>query len=246
MMHHRRTALFTLLVFFGLVGTGLLWLRARQRQYVLNRQLISALVKGDDAQALTLLEAGADPNTRYTAPSALPLIELVNQSLHRSPPPVPDSPTALVIACGGYFDAASFHAQQHYPDDALLVQTMLKHGAEVNPKRVRGGQYNQPSYMLNGTPLMWAVSLRRPKTIEVLLAHGATVSATGNDGQTALHFAIEIRLPQRTVQQLLTHGGDPNLADRYGITPLMLAQRAHRPDYISLLKRYGAKESKLP
>jgi hypothetical protein len=53
--HRRRAVLLTLCLLVGVIVAGgvSLWLRARQRQYALNRQLIAALVKGDDKQALT-------------------------------------------------------------------------------------------------------------------------------------------------------------------------------------------------
>jgi ankyrin repeat protein len=48
------------------------------------------------------------------------------------------------------------------------------------------------------------------------------------------------------IRQLLAHGANPNLGDRWGETPLILAQGCNRPDIVALLKRYGTKESKHP
>src|SRR5579863_9697761 len=99
-MRRKRAAqimLFLLICLF--VSTGL-WLRAERRQYALNRQLIAALVKGDNQRALALVNAGADPNMRYKPIPAPSLLQLVRQLLHRSPPPINGSPTTLSIACG--------------------------------------------------------------------------------------------------------------------------------------------------
>lgn len=44
-----------------IVGAGGLWLRSYRQQEALNRQLIAALMKEDDRQALDLVNAGAGP-----------------------------------------------------------------------------------------------------------------------------------------------------------------------------------------
>lgn len=64
--HYKRTALFAFSLLLGLFLVCILWVRKEQRQYSLNRQLISALFHENGKQALRLVEAGADPNTRYT------------------------------------------------------------------------------------------------------------------------------------------------------------------------------------
>src|SRR5689334_4539956 len=85
-MHRRPAALLTLILLAGVVLACGLWLRAERRQYALNRQLIAALVKGDSKQALALVNAGADPNTRVK-PSPMPtLLQSVKLLLYRSQP----------------------------------------------------------------------------------------------------------------------------------------------------------------
>ena len=99
----RRRSLLLLFVLSALllIAAGGLWLRQAKRQYALNRQLIDALVHGDFKQALALVNAGADPNTRSTPPPAPTFKLLLHQLLHRSPVPVNNSPTAFIMACGG-------------------------------------------------------------------------------------------------------------------------------------------------
>src|SRR5579871_3760635 len=98
-MRRKRFALITLCLPICLCVSSGLWFRAKEQQYALNRALIGALVKGNDEQALALVKAGADPNTRYM-PNLVPTLpEMVKQLLHRSPPPRNDSLTAFSIAC---------------------------------------------------------------------------------------------------------------------------------------------------
>jgi ankyrin repeat protein len=148
----------------GPVGGTVQWLQTQRRQYALNRALIAALVKGDDKQALVLVNEGADPNTRYKAMPVPLLFQLVKQWLHRSPAPVNDSVTALSIACGGLWgdEVASYVAQCRRPDDAQLVQAMLTHGAKVKVKDEIGA-----------SPLMWAAIFSRRNSARLLLEHGA-------------------------------------------------------------------------
>jgi hypothetical protein len=56
----RRAAIIALSMLTYLIGGVGLWLRAQERQYALNRQLIAALVKGDNQKALTLVKAGTN------------------------------------------------------------------------------------------------------------------------------------------------------------------------------------------
>ena len=89
---------FALILVLLLSGMGL-WLHKEQKQYALNRQLIEALTHFDTNQALALVKAGADPNTRLDPPPAPSLQLLLDQLLHRTPL-VNKSSTALLLACG--------------------------------------------------------------------------------------------------------------------------------------------------
>src|SRR5579871_5569409 len=103
----RPFVLLTVLLLVTLVISGLgLWLRSAKRQYALNRQLIAALIHHDDQKALTLVEAGADPNACYKPSSAPSLLKLVKQVLH--PSLASNSPTAFMIACGAPWNNSDY------------------------------------------------------------------------------------------------------------------------------------------
>ena len=208
-MRRRRAILLTLLLLTGLTAACGLWLRAQQRQYTLNRQLMAALVKEDDTQALALVEAGADPQTRYEATPVPSLIDcLASAMLHRSPPPANNSPTALMIACGAPWDTdyVTRQMQDSRSDNADLVQVMLRQGAKVNVADKHGC-----------TPLMYSVSGKRRKTVGVLLASGAEVNVKTHDGCTPLMYSI---YAPGIMQLLLEHGADVNAQDSRGCTAL--------------------------
>jgi ankyrin repeat protein len=261
----KRTALITVWLLALCVASAGLWLRARQRQYALNRQLIATLVKGDNKQALALVNAGADPNTHYTPTPVPSLLQLARQLLHRSPTPVNDSETALSIACGGYWDGMSYGMQELRPDDAHLVQVMLTLGATVNVADDRGD-----------TPLMWAAISHRLNSVRLLLDHRANVNAKtkhgyssleyaalfgrnsdlvrllleqgananmqDENGETALDMAVCVHADKDVIRQLLAHGANPNLADNRGVTPLRWEKGNNRPDLVALLIQYGARK----
>jgi uncharacterized protein len=60
------------------------------------------------------------------------------------------------------------------------------------------------------------------------------------DGHTALHIAIK-RRDATWIRYLLTIGANPNIADKAGVTPLMLASQLGFVDGIALLASKGAK-----
>ena len=59
------------------------------------------------------------------------------------------------------------------------------------------------------------------KVIDLLLKAGADVNKQcKEEGRTALHNAVTKNWPYSLVQKLLAHGGNPNIADKQGKTPL--------------------------
>jgi hypothetical protein len=127
-----------------------LWVRCVQRQYALNRQLITALVQGDDKKALTLVKAGADPNTHYK-PTRMPSRpELVKQFFHRSPP-VNDSPDALQMVCGAVWSDDGMHPRQTplivaaSDSPAAMLRLLLAYGANPQAQDEQGVRGSEPA-----------------------------------------------------------------------------------------------------
>jgi len=78
---------------------------------------------------------------------------------------------------------------------ARMVEKLLTHGAEVDAKHPRQGS----------TPLYGAVTRGRYRTAEVLIAAGANVNATDNEGKTLLSLAKEAGHAE-IIELLLKHG----------------------------------------
>jgi ankyrin repeat protein len=116
-----------------------------------------------------------------------------------------------------------------------ITQNLINKGSDVRARDIsgksalhliaQGGHYNLlrlfPELDVNqtdnarNTPLMLTNDRH---TAQELLLRGANPSAVNRDGNTALHLRIEL-LPL-----LLSYGGDPNLQDSMGNTPLHIVR----------------------
>ena len=264
-MKRRRALLLTLTLVLILCGTCSGWLYVQRQQYNRNRHLIAALQDHDAERAIALINAGADPNTRFIPLPAPTVSLLIAHLLHRELPPVNDSPTAFMFSCGA-LSSPMMQSSAYVvsiEEDLPLLQVMLAHGADVQARTED-----------NQTSLHFAVDLKRLHTAELLLQHGADVNAQDtrqrtpllmlvlrstpialvhlllshganpnaedNYGHTALYYAIEAFDAKGVITELLAHGADPNLSSPIGLTPLQKAQQEKLPDLVRLLAR-GAK-----
>ena len=260
-MKRRRGLLLTTAVVLALCGACGAWLRVQQQQYAHNRQLIYALENGDANAALALVNAGADPNTRQTPPPAPTFRLLFDHLLRRSPPPVNNSPTALMIACGALGNPAFVAGPPSLtvPENLPLLQAMLTHGANVNARALS-----------KNTALHFACGRGRLPTMELLLTHSADVNAQDTwrhptvmyaarkdvmattrlllshnvnpnlqdvNGNAWLYYALFQRYPIGVIPLLMAHGADPNLPNKQGLTPRQYARKIGRLDLVGLLTR---------
>ena len=241
-MKRRRTLLLFLAVGLLFVGGGGLWLWQAKQQYARNRALIAAFVNDDMRQALALVNAGADPNTRYAPPHAPSFPLLLRRLLHNSPPAPDDSPTAFLLACGagwGPLQMATpvqrpprrfaYFEQQFHTVDTSLVQTMLSHGANLHP-------YTR----CDETALYGAVVHNQVRVAEMLLTHGASANEPCITGGTLLQMAVD-RRNKDMVRLLLEHRADINAKDTNENTALFEAVYALQDkEMVQLLLAYHA------
>jgi ankyrin repeat protein len=97
----------------------------------------------------------------------------------------------------------------------------------------------------NNPILFHAVEALRPEMVEILLEHGATVSDTDPNGETALHRVADIRRAPpapsaKMATLLLDHGADPNARNWDQVTPLHQAVRARNLAVTKVLLERGA------
>lgn len=201
-MNRLRLILFVLMVVAALLliagGYG------EHRQATRNQALIAALVRKENGQALALIGQGADPNTPSKTLPTPSLRELWDYVLYRKPRPINESPTALQVACGNYFNDVNIDNWRDRPDAPQLVEAMLRHGAKVDSR-------DETGY----TSLWWAAYCNHPQTAGVLIHYGADVNARAKDGWTPLMTACCVPAPE-VVRVLLQKGADVNAVERDG------------------------------
>ncbi|GGP19728.1 hypothetical protein GCM10007981_04580 [Thermocladium modestius] len=190
----------------------------------LDKELLEAAEYGDAKKVKTLLEAGADPNTKDEYGSTplhwaalkghLDVVELLLK--HGADPNVKDEDGSTPL-----HDAA-------WNGHADVVELLLKHGADPNVKDEDGS-----------TPLHDAAWNGHADVVELLLKHGADPNTKNEYGKTPLHRAA-MKGHADVVELLLKHGADPNTNDKYGKTPLHRAAEDGLAKVVKVLLEHGA------
>jgi len=95
---------------------------------------------------------------------------------------------------------------------------------------------------LDPTPLHWAAAQRRAEHVSLLLAHGASASATNLTGSTPLHRAAKMGATE-VARLLLQAGANPDAGNAIGATPLIFASANDHPELVAVLLKGGAEPS---
>ncbi len=220
------------LIVVGVLALACFLVRAEQRQYVLNRELIGALVNHDAERALHLVDQGADPNTPYKPPAKLYLVDIWNLLIYQKKLPIADSPTAFQMLCGSTVigDEVPMPIGLYAPQ---LLETMLRHGGKVNSTDFEGqtplmvachqdGDRHAERLLLK-KGLEKTESSLREHTVDILIQHGANVNAHDFGDNTSLLIAIRDHAYPETISLLIEHGANVNAQNEDGDTPIALA-----------------------
>lgn len=162
-----------------------------------------------------------------------------------------------------------FESEEHYIDDGKqlhdfyvqFADRMIKSGADVNTAFVKICRIEAYQYLLrNGASVNATLSkgykgntallqccdsgtkyadLYSDKVV-FLLAHGATVNVTNDDGDTPLHLAAKSNSP-KIITALLAAGATVNAKNNNGQTPFAIADAAMNTDAATVLKSAGGK-----
>ncbi|MGH7145603.1 MAG: ankyrin repeat domain-containing protein, partial [Planctomycetota bacterium] len=190
----------------ALLQDGMTWsVKSNRDQYAL---LFTAAENGDMATVKALLQAGAPANAVNQDGVAL---------------------LFLVIGCkandpGRRTDQAPVKPPVPEADRHALVTYLLDHGADPN-------RSNRFSW---GTPLLYAIALREPDLVPVLVEHGAKINMPSPSPMPELPLVVAVEWNEvAVVKYMLAHGANPNLHDDsgYPLSEAIFAATHSRPGY---------------
>jgi cytohesin len=133
---------------------------------------------------------------------------------------------------------ALFYAAEGY--DPRIVRLLLRYGADPNRRGIHGSTVF--SKVIDSVRTGDSSANAIEKT-NMLLDAGADVNAQDSDGRTPIALAASQGLPD-LLRLLLSREGNPNIADRWGKTPLKAAlesKQKHADEVVKILKDAGAK-----
>ncbi|MGN6706571.1 MAG: ankyrin repeat domain-containing protein [Rhodanobacter sp.] len=166
---------------------------------------LPAYAPGIRACADLLLDAGADPDARWTDPDLPhdPLSVLYGAAGRNHD----DALTRRLLQAGAdpNDNESLYHATEIA--DSSIVRLLLEAGARVT----------------GCNALFRALDHEHPGTVRLLLAHGADPNEPGPGGSPLLH-AIRRRRSPATVGLLLDAGADPSASNEHGVSAYRLAR----------------------
>lgn len=199
----------------------------------LNAALLVAAKKGDFPAAKTLLEKGADANTRDERKATA--LMLVASSGNRDL-------VTLLLDRGADVKAADDEGDQalYWAVNAEIVHLLHSRGADVNARNADGE-----------TVLMRIVGRHSPTLVKALLAEGADPKRKDRDGVTALIRTAswtqydmvvggEEEACAEIARMLVSAGAEVNAQDREGMTALMRAASGDHSKTVLALLECGA------
>ncbi len=126
----------------------------------------------------------------------------------------------------------AFHMSTATRRDPVILKMLLDYGADPNHLNYRR------------EPLIFTCA--RPGMAQILLEHGADVTAVDKNGNTALHhFSHDSQLGLNMIEFLVNNGADINVLNNHGETPIDVV--TNWPSGVkkrALLLRLGAKSSR--
>ncbi len=180
--------------------------------------LLDAVVAGDQQEVKSILEQGANPNAVAMREDG---------------------------AFARFFDNSPDEETTIYPlmlavrfGDETIIRQIVDAGADVTLRPETTTVETEPS---SGTPPLVELAIKAESEeiaslVFLLVENGADPNGTDSNGNTALSFLGEY---PSVIEELITHGADVNLANKDGLSPLMLASSKY-PQSVEVLLDAGA------
>jgi ankyrin repeat protein len=145
---------------------------------------------------------------------------------------------------------ADANAVEHQRYDLVTIAAVANDGEMLAIALAGGNRATNITSLYDGTALIAAAHLGHMEPVRQLIAAGAPLDHVANLGWTALIESIVLGDggPRHTevLRLLLAAGANPNIADRNGATPLMMARGRGYVAMQKLLIDAGATETALP
>ena len=175
----------------------------------MNDRLYKAIHDGDYQTVLKLLEGGVSPNERDEDDTALSwAVHFEHEEIVKLLIDWGADPNQEILSGTVLHDAAAFRSNE-------IVQYLIAHGAIVNWSK-RNGETPMLVLCRSGSD--------RIDNLRTLIEAGADLNASGEYGQTPLHYAALHAKPD-FIQLMLDHGADVNALDNDDLSPLHFAVR---------------------
>ena len=145
---------------------------------------------------------------------------------------------SLISACG--FGNTKMKAELFFePEMQLLLKSILKNDLQTAKKLILQGISLNILGKEDVTPLLWLITQKDKKAVQLALDLGADPNLDDSDGDNAINILAggdDLVI----FDMLLKAGGNPNSIDRNGQPALFDAINSENKEMIHLLLKYGA------
>lgn len=170
----------------------------------------------------------------------IPLVGLIGYSLLTSPSWMED-PLHKAITYGDFDrvkklveSGADIEVLNYSKQTPLEACTGLNRGDMIRYLISKGANLNNINPELNMTPLMWSAFMGTDKSAKALIAAGADLNIQNNEGDTALHYAVNWIHPE-VCKLLINAGANVNIQNKQGETPLHCAAKKGFYDVVEIV-----------
>lgn len=178
-----------------------------------------AIIRDDVGALRRLLDQGMDPNSRD--PKGQPALAV---AIRR------ESPRALQMLLAR--PEIDVNALNGSGESALMLAAIAGDVDACRTLIERGAQIDKPGW----TPLHYAASGVEPRTVRLLLDHGARIDAEAPNGSTPLMLAAQ-HGPEASIELLLARGADTRPRNRRGLQAIDLAEQVGRDWLVERLEK---------